>query len=66
MEQLGARGSLQDLMEKGPLFRRGSHCGECILLVTHLNIEKSIPKPCTLLFGRIFLLLLPLVLLLSN
>lgn len=56
MEELGARGSLQDLMEKGPLFRRGFYCGECIFLKTKLSMEKSIPKSCKS-FGRIFLLL---------
>lgn len=43
-------------MEKGPLFRRGSYCGECMFLKTKLSMEKSIPKPCKW-FGRIFLLL---------
>lgn len=28
-----------------------------MLLITELSMEKSIPKPCKLLFGRIFLLL---------
>lgn len=57
MEELGAGGSLQDPMEKGPLFRRGSHCGEWMFLTTELSVKKSAPKPCKSVFGRIFLLL---------
>lgn len=44
MEQLGARGSLQDLMEKGPLFRRGSHCGGMYVINNRSQYRKIYPQ----------------------
>lgn len=44
MEELGAAGSLQDLMEKGPLFRRRSHGGEWMFLTTELMWKHLSPS----------------------
>lgn len=54
MEELGAGGSLQDLMEKGPLFRRGSHCGECMFLTTELSVKKIYPQALQIIVWKDF------------
>lgn len=56
MEELEARGS-QDLMGKGPLFRRGSCCGECVFLKNKTQYEKIYPQASQIIVWKDFLLL---------
>jgi len=58
---LGARGSLRDLTEKGPLFRKGSSVCRGMYGPNNGSQDekkkKSNPKPCKLLFRSILILL---------